>query len=292
MKLRTSRSEKAVDFIINFILLVVILITTYPFLFVISASLSDPVRVMQSNAVLLWPKGFQIETYKLVFKNEMIGIGYRNTLIYLVLGTVLNVVLTAMGAYALSRKKVFGKNAVMFLIVFTMFFSGGMIPSFLLVKSLGMVNTIWAMFIPNAISVWNLIIMRTSFQAVPDSIIESAWLDGANDFTILFRLVIPLSLPVVSVIILFYGVYHWNDFFSALLYLRDRGLYPIQLVLRDLLITNSTDSMTAGTKVDKIPIAENIKYTVIVISTVPILLIYPFIQKYFIKGVMVGAIKE
>lgn len=292
MKIKVSTGERIANVSINAALFLMTVAATYPFLFVVFASLSDPIKVMQSNSILLWPKGFQIGSYMLVLHNQMIGVGYRNTLIYLIIGTIFNVFLTSMGAYALSRKDLYGKNAAMFFIAFTMFFSGGMIPTFLLVKQLNILNTIWAMIIPNAISVWNLVIMRTSFQAMPESIIESAKLDGANDFLILFKLVIPLSMPVVSVIMLFYGVYHWNDFFNALLYLRDRELYPIQLVLRDILIQNSTESMTRGVKIDKIPIGETVKYATIVIATVPILFIYPFIQKYFIQGVMIGAIKE
>ncbi|SHF57558.1 putative aldouronate transport system permease protein [Caldanaerobius fijiensis DSM 17918] len=292
MKIKQSVGETIFDVINVIILFIIMVVTLYPFLYVVFASVSDPVKVMQSGSILLWPKGFQLGAYGMVFKNEMIAVGYKNTLIYVVAGTALNILLTSFGAYALSRKDLYGRDLFTFIIVFTMFFNGGLIPTFLLVKSLNMVNTMWAMIIPGAISVWNLIIMRTSFQGIPDSLIESAKLDGANDFTILFKIVIPLSLPVVAVMILFYGVGHWNDFFNALIYLRDKSLYPIQLVLRDILIANSTDSMTTGVVLDTLPISENVKYATVVVSTVPILLIYPFIQKYFVKGVMIGAIKE
>jgi putative aldouronate transport system permease protein len=185
------------------------------------------------------------------------------------------------------------KNPIMMLIVFTMFFSGGLIPNYLLVSELGMLNTRWALIIPGAISTYNLIIMRTSFQGIPASLEESAKIDGANDFTILFRIILPLSLPIVSVMILFYGVSHWNAWFNALLYLRDRDLYPLQLVLREILITNSTDSMTTGASdIDKALISETIKYAAIIVATVPVLFLYPFLQKYFVKGVMIGAVKE
>ncbi|WP_026486085.1 carbohydrate ABC transporter permease [Caldanaerobius polysaccharolyticus] len=292
MKIKQSVGETIFDAVNALILFIITVVTLYPFLYVVFASVSDPVKVMQSGSILLWPKGFQLGAYGMVFKNEMIAIGYKNTLIYVVAGTTLNILLTSLGAYALSRKDLYGRDVFMFIIAFTMFFHGGLIPTFLLVKSLNMVNTMWAMIIPGAISVWNLIIMRTAFQGIPDSLIESARLDGANDFTILFRIVIPLSMPVVAVMILFYGVGHWNNFFNALIYLRDKSLYPIQLVLRDILIANSTDSMTTGIVQDTLPISENVKYATVVVSTVPILLIYPFIQKYFVKGVMIGAIKE
>lgn len=198
-----------------------------------------------------------------------------------------------LGAYGLSRQNVMWKNPIMFFIVFTMFFSGGLIPSYLLVTGLGMLDSLWALIIPGAVSAFNLIIMRTAFQGIPVSLEESAKLDGANDFTVLVRIILPLSLPVIAVMILFYGVGHWNSWFGALIYLRDRDLYPLQLVLREILITNSTDSMlTAAGPADKMPIGETIKYATIIVATVPILLLYPFLQKYFVKGVMIGAIKE
>jgi putative aldouronate transport system permease protein len=200
--------------------------------------------------------------------------------------------MTSFGAYALSRQHVMWKNPVMFLIVFTMFFSGGLIPTYLLIQDLGMLNTRWALIIPSAMSAYNLIIMRTSFQSVPVSLEESAKLDGASDFTVLFRVILPLSMPVVAVMILFYGVAHWNSWFSALIYLRKRELYPLQLILREILITSSTESMmTSVGGADKTPIGETIKYATIIVATGPILLLYPFLQKYFVKGVMIGAIK-
>ena len=291
MNKKRSTGEIIFDNFNIIILFLLMIITLYPFLYVVFASLSDPIKIMQSGSMLLWPKGFQLGAYEMVFKNQMIAIGYKNTLMYVTFGTAINLLLTSFGAYALSRKGVYGRNVFMFMIVFTMFFNGGIIPTFLTVKTLGMVNTRWAMIIPGAISVMNLIIMRTSFENIPDSLIESTKIDGANDFTILFKIVIPISLPVVAVMALFYGVGHWNAFFNALVYLRSKNLYPIQLVLRDILISNSTDSMTTGVVTDTLPISENVKYAVVVVATVPILMIYPFIQKYFVKGVMIGSIK-
>ncbi|AEI42487.1 carbohydrate ABC transporter permease [Paenibacillus mucilaginosus] len=269
------------------------ILTLYPFLYVAFASLSDPASLMQHRGLLLMPEGFSLDAYKAVFDNPMIPAGYRNTLFYVTAGTAINLFMTSLGAYVLSRKGLYFRNAMMFFIVLTMFFQGGLIPTYLLVSSLGMIDTPWAMLLPGAISTWNLIIMRTSFQAVPVSLEESARIDGANDWTILFRVIIPLSLPVIAVMILFYGVGHWNAWFGAMLYLRDRELYPLQLVLREILITNSTDNMTTGaSSLDKIPIGETIKYATIIVATIPILLLYPFLQKYFVKGVMIGAIKE
>jgi len=277
----------------NYLLLTLLsLVTLYPFLYVLFASLSDPAWLVQARGPIWFPKGINIESYIHVFKYPSIIIGYGNTLLYVVAGTALNILMTSLGAYALSRQNVMWKNPIMFVIVFTMFFSGGLIPSYLLVESLGMVDTRWAIIIPSAMSAYNLIIMRTSFQAVPVSLEESAKLDGANDFTVLFRVVLPLSMPVVSVMILFYGVAHWNSWFSALIYLRDRELFPLQLILREILITNSTDSMMTGVGGgDKMPIGESIKYATIIVASVPILCLYPFLQKYFVKGVMIGAIK-
>ncbi|WP_284645993.1 carbohydrate ABC transporter permease [Paenibacillus silviterrae] len=266
--------------------------TIYPFLYVLAASLSDPAWVVQTRGLIWFPKGFTLEAYKLVFDNPSILTGYTNTIVYVVLGTALNILMTSLGAYALSRQSVMWKNPIMFLIVFTMFFNGGLIPTYLLVENIGLLDTRWALIIPSAMSAFNLIIMRTAFQAVPVSLEESAKLDGAGDFTVLFRIVLPLSMPVVAVMILFYGVAHWNGWFNALIYLRTRELYPLQLILREILITNSTDSMLTGAAGgDKMSIGETIKYATIIVATVPILFLYPFLQKYFVKGVMIGAIK-
>jgi len=267
--------------------------TVYPFLYVLFASLSDPSKLIRMRGLILFPQGFSLEAYRLVFANPMITVGYANTLFYVAVGTAINLLMTSFGAYALSRRTLMLKNPIMMMIVFTMFFSGGLIPNYLLVSELGMLNTRWALIIPGAISTYNLIIMRTSFHGIPASLEESAKIDGANDFTILFRIILPLSMPIVSVMILFYGVSHWNAWFNALIYLRDRDLYPLQLVLREILITNSTDAMTTGASdMNKALVAETIKYAAIIVATVPVLFLYPFLQKYFVKGVMIGAVKE
>ena len=292
MTIKRRLSEGVFDIINYFILLLLVLITLYPFLYILFASLSDPLKVLQRGSLLLWPEGFNTGAYKMVFKNPMILTGYKNTIIYVVAGTAINILMTSFGAYVLSRKDLYGRRFFMFMIAFTMFFSGGLIPLYLLINQLNMVNTVWAIIIPSAISTWNLIVMRTSFEAIPDSMFESAKIDGGNDFTILFRIILPLSMPIVAVMILFYSVGQWNSRFGAMIYLRERELYPLQLILREILITNSVDSMTAGLGGDIEPIAENIKYATVMIATVPILMVYPFLQKYFVKGVMIGAIKE
>lgn len=289
---RPTIGERIFDFFNSLFMILLCLATLYPFLYVLIASLSDPAWAVQQRGLIWFPHGFNLDAYKLVFDNPMIKTGYMNTLFIVVVGTAINVFMTALGAYGLSRQNVMWKNPIMFFIVFTMFFSGGLIPTYLLVTNLGMLDTLWALIIPGAVSAFNLIIMRTSFQGIPISLEESAKLDGANDFTVLFRIILPLSMPVVAVMILFYGVGHWNSWFSAMIYLRNRELFPLQLVLREILITNSTDSMmTSVGAADKMPIGETIKYATIIVATIPILLLYPFLQKYFVKGVMIGALK-
>lgn len=286
-------SEALFDWSNISILTLLSVVTLYPFVYVLFASFSDPAQFIQHRGVMLWPEGWTWESYRLVFANPNIMSGYANTLFYVVVGTTLNLLFTAMGAYGLSRKNVMWKNAIMFLIVLTMFFEGGLIPKYILMLNLGLIDSRWALIIPSAISTWNLIVMRTAFQGVPVSLEESARIDGANDFSILFRVVIPLSLPVMAVMVLFYGVTHWNKWFEALIYLRNRDLYPLQLILREILIQNNTESMmTDVAGGDKMPVGETIKYATIIVATVPILLLYPFLQKYFVKGVMIGALKE
>ncbi|ETT58059.1 carbohydrate ABC transporter permease [Paenibacillus lautus] len=293
--MRTTRSVSEVLFdSANVILLCLLsIITLYPFLYVLFASISTPAEFVQHRGILLWPKGFSLDSYRMVFENPNIIRSYLNTIFYVVVGTTLNILMTALGAYGLSRKNVMWKGAIMMLIVMTMFFDGGLIPKYLLVKNMGLLDTYWALIIPSAMTTWNLIIMRTAFQGVPDALEESARIDGATDWTILFRIIIPLSLPVIAVMVLFYGVWHWNKWFDALIYLRDRDLFPLQLILREILIQNDTSSMmTSVGGGDRMPVGETIKYATIMVATLPILFLYPFLQKYFVKGVMIGAIKE
>ncbi|HEU5011883.1 MAG TPA: carbohydrate ABC transporter permease [Roseiflexaceae bacterium] len=292
--IRKPASERLFDAINIVLMLALIVATLYPLLYVLFASISDPGELASYRGILLKPLGFSLRAYDAVFSNPSISVGYRNTLFYVVGGTALSMLLTILGAYALSRQNVLWKVPIMFMIVFTMFFSGGLIPTYLLVgKTLNWVDTPWAIIVPTAINTWNLLILKTAFEGVPVSLEEAARMDGANDFTILFRIILPLSLPALAVIVLFYAVGQWNAYFQALIYLRDRELFPLQLVLREILIANSMDSMTTGVSSGDIePIGETIKYATIVVATLPILMLYPFLQRYFIKGVMIGAIKE
>ncbi|MDF2815594.1 MAG: sugar transporter permease [Paenibacillus sp.] len=291
--IRRSTGETAFQWFNTLFMISMVVITLYPFVYVLMSSFSDSKLLMTHTGILLWPEGFTWGAYKLVFQNPNIIRGYANTLFVVAAGTTINLILTSMGAYVLSRKGVPWTNTLMLLIVFTMFFSGGMIPSYLLVNNwLHMGNSLFALIIPGAISTWNLIILRTSFASIPESLVESAKMDGANDFTILARIVVPLSLPVMAVMVLFYGVHHWNAWFSSMLYLRDRDLFPLQLILREILIQNSTEYMTSQASAGEIEsVGESIKYATIMVATLPILFIYPFMQKYFVKGVMIGSIK-
>jgi len=291
---KKSLGEKLFDGSNYFLLSLLVVCTLYPFIYVLMASVSNPTFVLQYRGLLLWPRGFTLDAYKYVFENPMIITGYRNTLFYVFAGTALNLLLTALGAYALSRRYLLGGTTVMILIVFTMFFSGGLIPTYLNVRNLGLLDSPMAILFPSAINTFNLIVMRTAFRAVPESMEESAKIDGANDYIVLFRIFIPLTFPVFAVILLFYLVQHWNSWFPALIYLRSRELFPIQLILREILIASDTSQMTSGNvgQLDQMPIGETIKYATIIIVTLPIICVYPFLQKYFAKGIMVGAVKE
>jgi len=270
------------------------IITLYPLVYVAFSSVSDPIALMRFRGILLYPRGFTLDSYEMVLQNPLIISGYINTIIIVLGGTTLNLLITSFAAYGLSRKRLMLKNFFVFMITFTMFFSGGLIPSYLLIRNtLGLKDNILALILPVAMSAFNMIIMRTSFLSLPDSMEESAKLDGANDFIILFMIILPLSLPVVVVMILYYGVGHWNSWFSAMLYIDTRAKYPLQLVLREILIANSTAEMTTGVSMEeKAFVGETIKYSTIMVATLPILCVYPFLQRYFVKGVMIGAIKE
>lgn len=292
-KIRRGFGELVFDYSNMLFLIALVVATLYPLLYILFASFSDPTLLSQHRGLLTSPLGFSTQAYARVFENPNILTGYRNTIFYVASGTFINIVMTTLGAYVLSRRGVLWKEPIMFLIVFTMFFSGGLIPTFLLVgRSLGWINSPLALLIPGAIQTYNLIIMRTAFQEVPYELNEAARMDGANDFQILWRVYIPLVMPVLAVMVLFYAVSHWNSFFPAMIYLRNRDLYPLQLVLREILIQNSTASMTTtAASGDMEMISETIKYATIVVATVPILLIYPFLQRYFVKGVLIGSIK-
>lgn len=293
MHIKESLSTRVFNVINVLIMLFMIVITLYPILYVVLASVSRSTELMRHSGILLKPAGFSLASYKAVFENPSIVTGYKNTLIILIGSLIVNMVLTSLGAYVLSRKNVLFNNMITMIIMFTMFFNGGMIPTYLLVKNLGITNTYFALILPTAISTYNMIIMRTGFASIPDSLEESAKIDGASHWTILFRIILPLAKPTVAVIVLYYAVTSWNSWFNAMIYLQKRrDLQPLQLILRGILIENDTQGMIQGSGAgDAESISETIKYAVIVVSTVPILAIYPFLQKYFAKGVMIGAVK-
>ena len=272
---------------------VLMVIMAYPLWHVVCASFSVPGDLMRHIGPLYKPLGFTLSSYKMVFRNDMIMLGYKNSIYVLVVGTTLNLIFTSICAFVLSRKGVFWNPFFSKIIILTMFISGGLVPSYLVVaKILHLNNNLWALILPGLISVYNAIIMRTSFLGIPDSLEESAKLDGAGVWTVLFKIVLPLSKAVMAVMILYYGVGYWNAWFDASIYLKDRELYPLQLVLREILIANSTESMMDGvSNMDQEMVGETIKYSVIVLTTLPILAVYPFLQKYFVKGVMIGAVK-
>lgn len=277
--------------IINYIILIfVAAVTLYPFLYVFAASLSNETFILQGKVGII-PMGFNIEAYRRVMNYPMIGRAYVNTVFYTVAGTAINMIMTILGAYPLSKKRLLGRGMFTAFITFTMLFGGGLIPTYLVIKNLGLLDTIWVMMIPGAISTWNLIVMRTFFQQIPGELEESALIDGCNDFQTLFMIILPLSIPSLATIALFYAVGHWNGFFTALIYLRTQELYPLQIILRQIVIENQMDDLINQMMAGRDIVSESIKYATIVVATVPILLVYPFIQKYFVKGVMIGALK-
>jgi putative aldouronate transport system permease protein len=293
MKIKMSLGERIFEVLNVAFMCFMMFITLYPLWHVLMASFSDGGELMSHTGALFKPLGFSTQAYIMVFRNPMVSRGYMNTIFVVVVGVSLNILMTSLGAYFLSRKNVFWQKYIMMGIVFTMFFSGGLIPFYFTVKDLHLDNTLWSLVIPGMISTFNLIIMRTAFAAIPGSLEESAKIDGASHFTILFRIILPLAGPTVAVLVLYYGVAHWNAWFNAMIFLRKRELFPLQLILREILIQNSNaDTVTGlGAGDDAAKAAETIKYAIIIVATVPILFIYPFLQKYFTKGVMIGAVK-
>lgn len=275
--------------IVNFtILFGVVFACLYPFLYMIVVSLSSDIHIMKGE-VWFWPKGFNLDAYKYVLEDKRIYTGYKNTFIYVTLGTAVSLLLTALGAYALSKKHMVFRKPFMLMIVFTMFFGGGMIPTFLVVRELGLINTIWAMVLPGAISTWNLLIMRTFFAGIPSELEESGKIDGLSEIGIFFRIVLPLSKAVLATIGLYYAVGIWNNFMGPLLYLRNQDLFPLQVILRNIVLSGQLSGSEGPTEVAVVEDA--IKFATIIVSTLPILIIYPFIQKYFVKGALIGSVK-
>ncbi|SET57101.1 putative aldouronate transport system permease protein [Lacrimispora sphenoides] len=292
MKVKISRGERIFHVVNYIILTIVALICLYPMWFVAMASFSDSSQLIAHSGFLLKPLGFNLQAYLKVFENPMILKGYANTLFILVVGVALDLVMTALAAYFFSRKGVMFKKPLMLFVLFTMFFSGGMIPFYLNLKDMHLINSRWGLIIPFMISTYNMIILRTSFESIPDSLTEAARIDGAGHITILFKIILPLSKAIMAVMVLYYGVSIWNAWFWASAILRDRELYPLQVILREILISNDLQGMNGGAGADAEAIAQSIKYATIMVATVPILFVYPFLQKYFTKGVMIGAVKE
>lgn len=292
-RIRDSRTDRAFD-TCNFLLATIfLLLVAYPCIYVLSASFSSP-KALISGQVWLWPVHPGLQGYQAVFADRNVWIGFANSLFYTVAGTAINVTMTIAAAYPLSRRDLYGRNVLMMLFTFTMIFSGGMIPTYILVRNLHMLNTRWALLIPGALSVYNVIIARTFFITnIPNEMLEAARIDGCNDFTFIMRIVIPLSGAIIAVIALFSMAGHWNSFFDALLYLSDKRKYPLQLFLRDILLMNSTSDLSSNLEEQeqRLYLSELLKYSLIVVASAPLLMIYPFIQKYLVKGVMIGSIK-
>lgn len=295
---KPSVSDKAFD-IVNVVLMIILLfLFAWPLYFVLIAAFSDPAAVW-TGSVVLWPKGVTLKGFRELFKFKKIWLGYGNTIFYTGAGTVLNLVMTVLCAYPLSRKEWLPRKFFLKMCLVTMYFSGGLIPTYLVVKNLGLTDTVWAMIIPSALSFYNALIVRSYFSnSIPESLQEAAELDGANSLHYLLYVVLPLSKPVLAVVGLYYAVGHWNDYYTALIYIYDNKLVPLQSVLREILMSaTAVSSQTAISASDAVSMAEKVqlgqslKYTSIIVSTVPMLAVYPFVQKYFVKGVMIGAIK-
>lgn len=276
------------------ILSLILVIVLYPLIYVVSASFSDPQAVI-SGKVVLWPVDVTLRGYQAVFKNPKIITGFANSLFYMFVGTAINLVMTMLCAYPLSRKEFTARNKIAALFVFTMYFSGGLVPNYMIVSKLGLINTRWAMLIPTAMSTYNMIIARTYMvNSIPDELYEAAQLDGCSPFKYLLKVIVPLSKPIIAVLALYYGIAKWNNYFDAMLYLNDPSKWPITMVLREILIQNQIDPtmLTDASALSKLQgMTELLKYSVIVVASVPVLMIYPFVQKYFVKGVTIGAVK-
>lgn len=291
-----TRGEKIFDVFNAALMVLLIFVTLYPLYYVIMASVSDPRFLLAHEGPLLgWLGEFTTEGYRLALNNPNIVSGFANTMINLAIGTALNMILSIFAAFVLTRKHFMPRNAMMKMMTFTMFFNGGLIPLFFIVKGTGIYNTRWADFVPYLVSTYNVIIMRSFFVSLPQSLEEAARIDGANDWQVLMHVVMPLSKPVLAVIFLYYAVGHWNSWFPSMVFIRDTKLYTLQYVLRGILIANNTSVSSGGDgllSVTEISLsAELVKYCTIVVSTIPIMLVYPFLTKYFEKGVMIGAIK-
>lgn len=298
--MKESRGDKLFLISTYIYLCLALVVVLYPLIYILSASISSPQDV-NSGAMWLFPKNVTLDGYKLVFENPKIWNGYLNTIIYTAVGTLLNLAVTLPASYALSRSDFVGRQLFMGIILFTMFFSGGLVPTYLLVKNLGLINSMGALILPVAASVWNIVVARTFFQTtIPKELQEAAHIDGCTNMKLFIRIILPLSAPIVAVMALFYGVGHWNSYFPSLIYLNDEAKYPLQMVLRQILVLQEMSAETTGAAINgevamamnsKAETASLIKYGVIVVSTLPIVAVYPFLQRYFVQGVMIGSVK-
>ncbi len=294
-KIKEASGDRLLNVIIGIVLVIMVLLVVYPLWFIIIASVSDPLAVFAGDVWII-PQGFNLDAYNLVIRDDDIWSGYRNTIMYTVVGTSLNIAVTMTAAYSLSRKKMFGRNIIMGFIIFTMFFSGGLIPTYLQINEIGLYDTFAIMVLFNLVNVYNLIVARTFIQTtISEELFEAAYIDGCSDARAFFNMVLPLSAPIIAVLILFYGVAHWNQYFNALIYLQERSRMPLQIILREILLANmSTESnldVVMETDLSQFFIGESLKFAVIIVSSVPMLILYPFLQRFFIKGIMVGSVK-
>lgn len=293
-KIKESLDNRIFNIVVTVLLVIFAIVALYPLIFVISASISDPIKV-NSGEVWMWPVGLQFDGYKQVFGNKWIFVGYRNSLIYTVLGTFLNVVVTVMAGYALSRKDLYGRKVFNWFIAIPMWFGGGLIPTYLVVNSLHLVNTPIVLLVLGLVSSFNIIICRTFMDSLPYELQEAAKIDGCSDFGILLKVILPISKPIIAVLCLYYAVGHWNDYFNAMIYISDKNFQTLQVFLREILLLNQ--NIDLATVEDptviamKLQMAQVMKYSLIVVASVPLLILYPFVQKYFVKGVMIGSVK-
>ena len=293
-KVKTGRSDRIFYTVVYAVTIILTLLVLYPIIYVISASFSSSNAVAQGR-VWLWPVKPSLEAYKAVINYKDLWIGYRNTIFYVVVGTIINVSVAMICAYPMARKGLPGRNFLSFFFSFTMLFGGGMIPNYILVKNLGMMNSVWSQIIPGLMSVYNMIVARTFIQNnIPDELLEASKIDGCDDFTFFFKMVLPLSKAIIAVLALWHAVGHWNSYFNAFLYLTDKNLYPLQIFLREILVQNEMSLESVSSSLEAAEMANMkllLKYAIIVVSTVPLYIFYPFVQKYFVKGVTIGSVK-
>lgn len=296
---RFSLSDKAFDRLNILFVSIITIIVIYPLIFVLSASISDP-QAVNTGKMWLWPVDITFDGFQRVFQNDAIWTGYKNTILYTIVGVLVHLFVLLPAAYALSRKELMGKKFWLWFILFTMLFNGGLIPTYLVVRNLQMLDTMWAIVIPGVVGAWSILVARTFFQqTIPDQLVEASKIDGASDFYLFIKVVLPLSLPIIAVMALFHGVALWNQYFNALIYLRTEDKFPLQLILRQILILNevnaSSISNAAGSAqsfAEQVKTASLVKYAVIIVSALPLLIVYPFLQRFFVKGVLIGSVKE